>query len=375
MERKIEAKNGKISENSFLGIREDILKAANKENSVTQIIDLYIEYLNNYRNPDYVKKTNCIDIITEIQDGKLDTILSNLKQRLLKMRKEYSNREKKEKRQLQAREKEENWTQIEDSINKAAEEGKQGTKKEIVERLIESINDGTFEYEFKGKEKKDFLKKLKGMITEIDKQQAAAEESKRKKQEEEYRREIEKRNAESAAEKAMEQIQSIVDREYKAGNVENKAQFLSIIRNTITGETKGIDLGIKMGEVSQEHLLKMIDSTIKTEKDEVYFEQVRKFTDDFQFLRVYPEIERGKHGVSKRVKFTDSESYERFCDLREKLQKEYNEEMGIQLLINSNEIDNIDKRILSERKKVIEKENERNLKIKTEGIRYEGETK
>ena len=165
----------------------------------------------------------------------------------------------------------------------------------------------------------------------------------------------------------MAQIEEIVHREYEAGNIKNKANYLSIIRNSITGKKGKLDSSIKIESGAEQQLLQMLDDRINIEKDELYFEQVKNFTNGFEFLRDYTEIVRARHGVSKVHKFTDSESFGRFSSLRELLQKEYNEDVGIQLLINSDEIDEIDKKILSERKKVMEKQIER--KREQQGIR------
>ena len=103
----------------------------------------------------------------------------------------------------------------------------------------------------------------------------------------------------------------------------------------------------------------MIDERIELEKDELYFEQVRRFTRDFQFLKVYPEIIDASRGIRKIDRFTDSESYDRFCSLRELLKKGADEEAQIDKIIKSGKIDAIDEKILLARKEVIEKEKKR----------------
>ena len=225
------------------------------------------------------------------------------------MKKNFVGKENKGKKDNKTEKMQSDWKQIKEAIDQAVLEGKQGTKKEILQRLITDISEGNFEYKFTSKEKKFILKKLNGTLDEINKQE-----------EETKRREAKIRNAE----KAMLQIEEIVDREYKAGNIKNKASYLTIIRDSITGENTDIDLNIKIGKEAQEHLLGMIDDRIK---DELYFEQVKNFTKGFQFLKEYPEIVRARHGASKMDKFTDSESYSRFSSLRELLQKEYNFEI------------------------------------------------
>ena len=343
MKRRIVIKENQNPEKNFFIIRHDVAKIAEERGiPATEVIDELIEDLQNFRNPDYEKKVEEIDILGEISDR----LLSNLKVYVSKIRKAFQDKEKRQKRQSLSDDMEATWLEIAEIINKAALEGKQGTKKEIIEKLITDINEGNIEYEFKGKEKKFILKKLKGTLEEIAKQE----------QEEKDKEEAKKTNAG----KAMLRIQEIVDREYKAGNIKNKANYLSTIRDAITGE--GIDLGVQIEEGTEQHLLQMLDTRIRTERDELYFEQVRSFTNDFQFLRDYSEVVRARHGAGKTNKFTDTESYMRFTSLRNGLQKEYNEHMGIELLLKSKKIDDVDRRILLARKEVLDREIEEKRK-------------
>lgn len=345
MNRRIIIKEDQNPEKNFFVIRRDVQTVAKDRGvPVTEVIDELIEDLQNFRNPDYEKKLEAINIVGDISDN----LLNSLKLYVTKMKKNFIGKENKDKKENKTEKMQSDWKQIKEAIEQAVLQGKQGTKKEIIQRLIADIGEGNFEYEFTSKEKKFILKKLNGTLDEINKQE----------EEERKRKEAKTRNAE----KAMLQIQEIVDREYEAGNIKNKASYLSIIRDSITGENTDIDLNIKIGKEAQEHLVQMIDGRIKTEKDELYFEQVKKFTKGFQFLREYPEIVRARHGVSKMDKFADSESYNRFCSLRELLQKEYNEQLGIKLLLESGEIDDVDARILLARKEVIEKEIEEKRK-------------
>lgn len=344
MNRKIVVKENRNSEKNFLLIRQDILRIAkDRDTSVLEIIEEFMEDIKHHGEEDYQKNIQEINI----NENVTDKVLNKLKVYLNKLKKTYKEKENKEKRQTKLNERETNWKQIEEIIDRACLEGKQGTKKEIIESLIEGINNNSIEYEFKTKEKKIVLKKLKEMINEIDKKEAMLEQEK----------EIKEENSK----KAMEQIQTIVNREYELGNIENKSKYLSTIKDAITGKNEEINLDIKMEKISEEYLLNMLDDTIKMEKEELYFEQVRRFTDDFKFLRAYPEIENARHGYTKREKFTDSESYKRFCSLREKLQKEYNEYNGINNILKDSKqkITDTDKRILLERKEVIEKELEK----------------
>ena len=339
-----------------------ILEANAKEQNepVEKIINDFISDLSNIGKEGYIRKVGNIGVVLTKET------LGNCIKYMKKEAKRYKQIANNDKKKTELQQKEGIWQEIEDNIDKIVLQGKQGTKKEIVQRLIEGIDSDKFEYEFKSKEKKFVLKKLKGIVNEINKkeeEEKRKEEEKKRKEEEEKvnKRETEKRNAE----KAMEQIQAIA-KKYK---VEDMPKFLSSIKDSVTGANTDIDLNIKIGKEAQEYLLEMIDDKIKEEKDELYFEQVKKFTKGFQFLKEYSEVVRARCGASKMNKFTDLESYYRFCSLRELLQKEYDESIGIQILLDSNGIDDADRRILTERKKIVDKEIERKSRIKEEGIR------
>lgn len=104
--------------------------------------------------------------------------------------------------------------------------------------------------------------------------------------------------------------------------------------------------------------MEMITKRISEEKDSLYYEQVRRYTNDFQFLDEYPEVIRAAYG-KKIKKFTDEESYNRFCDLRNLIKLGYKEYPRICELLERKNISDTDKKILSKRKAVIERD--RNL--------------
>ncbi len=336
MAKKIVIKDEQNPEKNFFTIRQDMIKISKERGiPVTQVIDEFMEDLQNLQNMDYEKKIKEIDIRGNISNK----LLNSLKSYLIKSKKTFKEMEKKEKKQEKKKEKSEDietkWTEIEETINTIIMGDK--TKKDAIGELISAIKSGEFEYKFESKEKKIILGRLEKMLEEI-----RAKEEKQKK-----------------AQSAMIIIQEIVDNEYEKGNVKNKASYLYVIRNGITGKEKNINLGINIDKETEKKLLKLIDERIEIEKDELYFEQVRRFTRDFQFLKVYPEIIDASRGIRKIDRFTDSESYDRFCSLRELLQKGADEEAQIDKIIKSGKIDAIDEKILLARKEVIEKEKKR----------------
>lgn len=336
MAKKIVIKDEQNPEKNFFTIRQDMIKISKERGiPVTQVIDEFMEDLQNLQNMDYEKKIKEIDIRGNISNK----LLNSLKSYLIKSKKTFKEMEKKEKKQEKKKEKSEDietkWTEIEETINTIIIGDK--TKKDAIGELISAIKSGEFEYKFESKEKKIILGRLEKMLEEI-----RAKEEKQKK-----------------AQSAMIIIQEIVDNEYEKGNVKNKASYLYVIRNGITGKEKNINLGINIDKETAKKLLKLIDERIELEKDELYFEQVRRFTRDFQFLKVYPEIIDASRGIRKIDRFTDSESYDRFCSLRELLQKGADEEAQIDKIIKSGKINAIDEKILLARKEVIEKEKKR----------------
>ena len=299
----------------------------------------------------YEMKINEIQIVGNISPK----ILNSLKSYIIKMRKNFKDIENKEKKQEKSSETDVKWREIEQIIDKTEKNGELA-KKEIIQELISSIKSGSFECKLDTKEKKTILKRLNKMIEEIDRRE---EEKRRKQQEEIERKEMQKRSLEQA----MTIIQEIVDREYEKGHIKSKASYLISIRNAIKGKDKSIKLGININKETEKELLELIGIRIELEKNEMYFEQVKGFTKGFQFLREYSELVNARRGNSKLDKFTDSESYDRFCRLRELLQKERNEEVGIQNLIESSKVDDTDIRILLARREVIDKENKRKSEI------------
>ena len=154
------------------------------------------------------------------------------------------------------------------------------------------------------------------------------------------------------AKHAIEEIQEIVDREFAEGNIESRAMYLKSIKS----EARSSD---KIGGKAKEYLLEMIGERIK---EETYYEQVEDFTNGFQFLSEYPELVNATSGFRKR-KFTDREAYDRFCDLRTKLQSGLNEYSQVNRLLEDKSINDTDKKILEARKSVIDKEIERRREI------------
>jgi len=339
---------------TFLVVRQAVMKVAKKRGIVA--IDQFIEDLQNRNNDNYEKQVQEINL-GELSPNALKKLIDYIKDNV---RKDYIQNEQRKQQKLEKEELESKWREKEAELNEMISSRKNDSELGIIEKIILDLDNE----EFSDKEKDYILKKLNSRLNKVKKQEA------------EKQKQINEQREKAA--KHMEQIQEVVNREYESGNIKNKANYLSVIRDSITGENTDIKLNIKIGKTAQKYLIEMIDENIKkekdemdyriqAEKDELYFEQVRNFTNDFQFLRDDPLIVRARHGATKTAKFTDTESYERFCSLRNLLQKDYNENIGIENLLKRKNIGKADARILSARKDVINKEIE--IKRKTGEIR------
>lgn len=151
-----------------------------------------------------------------------------------------------------------------------------------------------------------------------------------------------------------EAIEGIVERESEQDSNKTKPEYWQAVRKLIADRDQR--LNIKMDEEMQKQMISMIDERISSEKDNLYYEQVRAFTNDFSFLRDDPLIVKAITG-SRKNKFTDRESYDRYCNLRSRLQEGYRGEyQKIEGDLKEGKVDNGDRRILEQRLKVMEKE-------------------
>lgn len=115
---------------------------------------------------------------------------------------------------------------------------------------------------------------------------------------------------------------------------------------------------IRLNKGIEEQIFSMIDKRISDEKDNLYYEQTRSFTNNFSFLRESTELQRAV-GKARAAKFTDKESYSRFCELRTLFHdaRTVSEAEQIESLLEREDISYADKRILGARLGVI-RENE-----------------
>lgn len=130
-----------------------------------------------------------------------------------------------------------------------------------------------------------------------------------------------------------------------------------MIKNKIFGENNSEEgkSDIEISTSIKREVLDLLEQKISDEKDLLYYEQVKYFTEDFSFLGQCTDIINAIKGRRER-RFTDRESYNRFYSLRASIQGSYDEYNGIIKLLQKKETGNMDRKILNERKKILEQE-------------------
>lgn len=287
---------------------EMIAEESNKPTS--EIIDIFISDLQSYDQEGYEKKMNIdLENLTPHIKRSLITYLNNTKKRYKVKEASEVNRKKKADEESQMQEK---WRQIEKSIDGNIMDP------EVMEKVTADIEKRDL-----SEEEKDFMK------AQLDEKSKKFNET-------------------------WKSIEAIVERESTENSGKTKPEYWQSIRELIVNRDK--KLGIKMNEEMEKQMISMIDERIASEKDNIYYEQVRCFTYDFTFLRDDPLVVRAISGAGRK-KFTDRESYDRYCNLRSILQKGHSREYSkIERLLSEGKVDNGDRRILEQRMKVMAKE-------------------
>lgn len=310
----------------------------------------FILDLQNYFNEDWVKKIEYMSLIGATPDI-IEKCIKYLNTRLNNFEKSNKQKEAKEKRQIEAQELDKKWEEIKGYIETAVAANYDKSEIDILNSLISDIEEGNTDIQFSGKkEKRYFLKKLNSMLDEIVDREA------KKKME----METEAKNLD----RAIKTIEEIVEREYQAGNIRDKANYLSVIRDGIIGKSKDRIIKIKLKPETQSKLLQMLEDRINQEREQFYYEQVEAFTDGFKRPMDLPiETVNAMYG-HKRIKFVNMEYHNRYFNLVDLIQdEECGEYLAIKKLINSDKISETDKRILEARKEYMDIELENKRKI------------
>lgn len=320
MNRSIKFDSSKNPALNFGIIVKDLEKIAKKSKiPMSEIISDFMIDLQNYYNEDYEKKVEDVTLKGQVSPNLLNSFNIYLN-KILKLYKD------KEKRDISAAKKadqeiylEEKWSEIEKSIDGNIMDPR------VMEKVLDDLENSDLT-----RKEKNFMK------IKLD--------EKRKKFNETW-----------------ESIENMVEKLSQENEGKTKPEYWQAIKDLISQRNQG--LNIKMDEEMEKQMLTMIDQKISDEKDNMYYEQVKAFTNNFSFLKDYSEVHQAINGV-RRIKFTDIESFNRFYDLRISLQNGYgNEFTQIERLLRREDISDIDKKILTARKEVINKEKEAKMEL------------
>lgn len=115
-------------------------------------------------------------------------------------------------------------------------------------------------------------------------------------------------------------------------------------------------VNVKNGRFPKDNKRELNDTELRIKKmveDETYYQEVKYFTHNFKFLALDSLAVHALFGNSYR-KFSDMDSYERFCSLRNKVNLKDDENLGIQRLLMDDKLDDINRKILEQRMEIIE---------------------
>ena len=272
--------------------------------------------------------------ILQLENYYLDRYAVWMKRYLNKVLKRFDDTERKErKREKQKAKRDEKKAKQEvcDTIFEEIKENINSSEKSIpdyIRAIISDINDGNTYPELDTEQKKYLLNKLSALLENEEKI---------------------KLDKDKKIKRILEQANLLVDE--KAKTTELKLKYWKFLKDDINSE----DGQIRIPKSVKKEVEDLIDLKVNEISDLLYYEQVKYFTRDFSFLREYSEIVQANKGHSDR-KFTDFESYKRFHNLSGQLQKGNDEYKQIQFMLKTDNIDKMDRAILNERIKVLERE-------------------
>lgn len=307
----------------FAGLKNEFEQRA-KEIEITPIefLTYLIKDLKHYNEDGYEKIIKNVEIKGLTKSGVSD-LINYLKRLIDSYNKETENRQRVKKKTEENQEVEDVWESVTEFI--------EANKDLTLEEVLSQIKEKSIFQKLNNAQRKNIIKKTKKLIDNETKKQTLRK---------------------TKIEKAWKDICSIVDRESKETEI-TKPQYWVAIRDKIIGQEENIS--IKLDESIKADILRLIDDKIYNEKELLYYNQVKYFTKDFSFLATEPEVQAAIKGRSGR-KFTDRESFERFCELKTLLQQGISEDTQIAMILKKGNIDETSKRILNERMSVIEKQ-------------------
>ena len=330
---------------NFGAILKDLEQISEKRGiPVQEAIRLFIFDLQNLTKEDYQKNINEISI----NGGISSNLKNNLITYLNKAKKRYNQLERKtgerKKRDTKKQELEEIWSVVEDEIVS----GKKGkARRDFIKDLSLKISEGTVYTELTRPQKSYVLKKLR----ELER-----EENKRKEKDEQDReREISKK---------WGAIVETVEREARKTG-KNKLEIWDTIAESILGEEGEMKLNINVPETMKPKISSLIEEQEKIEGVE-YFEDVKNYTQNFEFLTGFRGITFAAHGHRKFSKPEYSRMFESLiAKLRKSESAEYSEteEKFLKRVLSKKLVNTYyGKKIVEERIDKIEKDNTKNIR-------------
>lgn len=309
------SKNPAINFSYLIKKLEKISKESNTQ--MSDVISKFMIDLKNYYNEDYNKM---LDI--NLRGNVTPTLLNSLNSYLAKLLKEYKKQEngktKKKlndkKRIIEKQQMADKWAETEKSISGDI------TDPEVASKIIDDLE----------KNSSISRNERKFIIIKFNEKRAKFIQ-------------------------AWNEIENMVQKLASENTNRTKLEYWEAVKDLIGNG----NVNIKMDEEMKKQMISKIDENILSEKDNLYYEQVKYFTNDFSFLKDYVEVQEAIKGHRKR-KFTDMESFNRYYNLTALLREEegYSEYSQIDKLLKSKKISEIDRRILTERRAVISKEEE-----------------
>lgn len=323
---------------NFGAILKDLEQISEKNDiTVQEAIRLFVLDLQNLTKEDYQKNIKEINI----NGGLSPNLKNNLITYLNKAIKRYNQLERKtverKKQDTRKQELEEIWAAIENEI---ISNGEGKVKRDIIKDLCVKINEGTIHTELKKSQRSYVVKKLRELEVE--------EEERKEKEEQNKKREISKK---------WEAIVETVEREaIRTGK--NKLEIWDTIAESILGEEDEVGLKINVPEIMKDEVGALIEKQEKMEGAE-YFEDVKNYTQNFEFLTGFRGITFASYGHRRFSKPEYSRMFEKLMSkLRRNESVEYPEtEEEFLTRVLSNKLVNTyyGKKIIEERIDKIEK--------------------
>lgn len=353
MEKQIKFDLSDNAAKNYALILNDIVKVSQERNqAVSEVILEFIDDLRNISTDNYEKKVKEMKMTGYLPSAMIKSLISFLTKSIKtykdKERREAIKNRRKQQEGLKAckqQELEDVWEKFKSTMECDVLQDNSSRIQELNTILRNVISGKNSEDGLSKKERTYIVKKLESLIEDTV---------------EEDKKESTKK---AKIEKTWQSICEIVDRE-SIGKDFTKSQYWMEIKDKILNQQRGENIGISINKSIKGEILDLIDGKIYEERELLYYNQVKYFTEDFTFFRDYPEVIRAQKGNRTR-KFTDIQSYNRFYQLRSLVQRGKSEYSQIVMLLKEGKIDETSRKILNERMNVLNQQ--RNPRCSFEG--------